>query len=228
MAPPFTKPLHTIGYVRVSTEEQAESRLGIEAQIEAITRDCERRGWSVEFKVDAGCSGKHVNPELRHALDLLASGQADALVVAKLDRLARSVLHAAEIMASAEGQGWNLVVLDLAVDLSSPQGRAMAQMMATFAEFERSMISTRTKEALAARQRRGEPVGRKSAIPSGVVRRIVLSRNAGASFRSVAAELTRDNVLSPTGRVTWQESTVRRTYESAIRREQFAAERAAS
>ena len=206
---------HVIGYVRVSTEEQAESRLGIEAQIETITRECERRGWTMEMRVDAGCSGKHVNPQLREALDLLASRQADALVVAKLDRLARSVLHAAEIMESAERQKWNLVVLDLAVDLSTPQGRAMAQMLATFAEFERKMIGTRTREALAARKRRGEHVGRKSALPPGVIRRIVMERQAGASYRVIAAALTRDDVLSPTGRRVWQESTVRRTYASA-------------
>ncbi len=88
---------HVIGYARVSTEEQAASGLGLEAQAAAIADATTRRGWSVEYLTDAAASGKHVNPELRRALGLLATGQADALVVAKMDRLARSVSHASEI-----------------------------------------------------------------------------------------------------------------------------------
>lgn len=209
--------MHVIGYVRVSTEEQADSRLGIEAQLNTIQVECDRRGWTVEMRVDAGFSGKQVNPQLRGALELLARGQADTLVVAKLDRLARSVLHAAEIMESAERQGWNLTVLDLDVDLSTPQGKAMAGMLNVFAQFERDMISTRTKEALAAKVRRGEPVGRRPATPPGIVRRIVLAREAGSSFRQIAERLTDEDVLTPTGRRVWQESTVRRTFATATR-----------
>lgn len=209
------KPLHLIGYVRVSTEKQERSGLGVEAQIEAIHRECERRGWTVEIFADLGCSGKHVNPELRRALDLLDSGQADGLVVAKLDRLVRSVRHASAIIDDAQEQGWSLIVLDNALDLTTPGGRAMANMLATFADLERDLISTRTKEALAARARRGDHNGRKTAIPAGLLRRIVLSRNAGASFGRIARELTAERYLSPTGLPDWHESTVRRAYASA-------------
>ncbi len=80
---------HVIGYARVSTEEQAASGLGLEAQTAAIADATTRRGWSVEYLIDAAASGKHVNPELRRGLGLLATGQADALVVAKMDRLPR-------------------------------------------------------------------------------------------------------------------------------------------
>ncbi len=207
--------MHVIGYVRVSTEEQERSGLGIEAQTDAITREVERRGWTVEIFGDFGCSGKHVNPQLRRALDLLQSGQADGLVVAKLDRLARSVRHASAIIDDAIGRGWSLVVLDNALDLTTPGGRAMANMLATFAELERDLISTRTKEALAARKARGLANGRQSAIPAGVLRRLVISRDAGASFSRIARELTAEGVLTPTGLPVWQESTVRRAYASA-------------
>jgi DNA invertase Pin-like site-specific DNA recombinase len=74
-------------------------------------------------------------------LTLLASGQGDGLVVAKMDRLARSVGHAVEILQLAERQGWSLVVLDLGMDLTTPAGEAMAHMLATFAQFERRLIS---------------------------------------------------------------------------------------
>lgn len=208
---------HALGYVRCSTAEQEESGLGLEAQMEAITNAVERRGWTTEVLADPGCSGKHVNPQLRRALDLLASGQADALVVAKMDRLARSVAHASDILELAKAQGWNLVVLDVGIDLATPQGRAMAQMLAVFAELERELIGARTREALAARRRRGEPVGRPRLASAGVVRRIVMERDSGASFRSIARNLTAEGVLSPAGRPTWQESSVRRLYGSATR-----------
>lgn len=116
---------HMIGYVRVSTEEQERSGLGIEAQTEAILAECDRRGWTVEIVSDLGRSGKQVNPELRRALDLLDAGQADGLIVAKLDRLARSVRHASAIIDDAIRREWALVVLDNALDLTTPGGRAM-------------------------------------------------------------------------------------------------------
>lgn len=210
--------MHVIGYVRVSTEEQERSGLGIEAQTDAITREAERRGWTVEIFGDLGCSGKNVNPQLRRALNLLQSGQADGLVVAKLDRLARSVRHASAIIDDAIGRGWSLVVIDNALDLTTPGGRAMANMLATFAELERDLISTRTKEALAARKARGLPSGRQSAIPAGVLRRLVVSRDAGASFSTIARELTAEGILTPTGLAEWHESVVRRAYASATQR----------
>ena len=124
-----------LGYSRVSTEEQADSRAGLDAQEHAIRDEAKRRGWEVTMLSDPGKSGKFVNPQLRKALELLATGQADGLVVAKMDRLARSVGHAVDVLNLAKAQGWSLVVLDLGVDLTTPAGRAMAQMMAVFAEF---------------------------------------------------------------------------------------------
>lgn len=206
---------HCAIYIRVSTEEQASSGLGLEAQTAATVAECERRGWTHEVFADRGASGKHVNPELRRALDLLYSGQFDALMVSKLDRLARSVRHASSIIDSAIQGGWALVVLDNALDLTTPGGRAMANMLATFAELERDLISARTRDAMAARKARGEHNGRRTAIPAGVLRRIVLSRNAGASYGRIARELMSEGVLSPTGLPDWHESTVRRAFLSA-------------
>lgn len=214
--------MNVIGYVRVSTEDQERSGLGVEAQTAAILSECERRGWSVEVLSDLGVSGKHVNPQLRRAIDLLDSGQFDGLIVSKLDRLARSVRHASAIIDDAQRQGWNLIVLDNAIDLTTAGGRAMANMFITFAEYERELISIRTKDALAARKARGLDQGRKTAIPAGLLRRIVLSRDAGASFGRIARELTTEGFLSPTGLPDWHESTIRRAYTTAKRKEQVA------
>ena len=202
-------------YSRVSTEEQAESRNGLEAQRSTMDAEAERRGWTVEHYADEGASGKHINTNLQEVLQLLASGQGDGLIVAKLDRLARSVVHAANIIEDAQRQGWSLVVLDLNLDLTTAAGRMMARTVVNFAEYERELISERTKAGLAAKKARNEPIGRPRLAKPGVVRRIVMDRNAGLSFTKIANALEAEGILSPAGRPNWQSSTVRRIYQSA-------------
>ena len=99
----------------------------------------------MEHYADEGASGKYINGNLREVLHLLASGQGDGLIVAKLDRLARSVVHAANIIEDAQTQGWSLVVLDFNLDLTTAAGRMMARTVVSFAEYERELISERTK-----------------------------------------------------------------------------------
>jgi DNA invertase Pin-like site-specific DNA recombinase len=207
-----TAAARALAYVRVSTEEQATRGNGLEAQRSTVTAEAARRGWQVEVIADEGASGKHINAGLRSCLDQLAAGRADALIVSKLDRLARSTLHAAEITDRAHTQGWDLVVCDLALDLSTPQGKAMASMLATFAEFEREMIGVRTREGLAAARAKGVRIGRPRLASASVVDRVVQAREAGESYVRIAHELTTDGILSPMGRAMWQPSTVRRIY----------------
>ena len=85
--------MRVLGYVRVSTDEQGKSGAGLEAQRAAILNECERRGWElVETIEDAGYSAKDLKrPGIGRALDALNRGDASALVVAKLDRLSRSM-----------------------------------------------------------------------------------------------------------------------------------------
>ena len=140
-----------IAYCRVSTEEQAVSGLGLAAQESAIRAECERRGLPlVALHTDAGVSGKSLaRPALTAALDALSEGTGSVLMVAKLDRLTRSVHDATGLMLAAEKGGWGLVALDAPVDTTTPQGAAMAQVLAVFAEMERRLIGERTKAALA-------------------------------------------------------------------------------
>ena len=202
-------------YSRVSTEEQAERRNGLEAQRAVIDAEAERRSWDVEHFADEGASGKYINERLREVLQLLASGQGDGLVVSKMDRLARSIINAADIMERASLQGWSLVVLDLGVDLTTASGRLIAQVMSSFAEYERAQISERTKASLAAKKRRGERLGRPRLAQPGVVRRIVMERNTGQTYERIARALSAEGILSPLGKPSWQASTVRRIYTSA-------------
>jgi DNA invertase Pin-like site-specific DNA recombinase len=82
--------MRVVGYVRVSTDEQADSGVGLDAQRTAIVGECARRGWRlVAVHTDAGVSGKSMKgrPALAEALHAVESGQAEGIVVAKLDRL---------------------------------------------------------------------------------------------------------------------------------------------
>lgn len=203
------------GYTRVSTDEQADRRNGLEAQRDTVDLQATRRGWTVEHFADEGVSGKAIGPKLAEVLQLLASGQGDGLVVAKLDRLSRSIVNAANIIESAQAQGWSLVILDLGVDLTTAAGRMMAMNLVNFAQYERELISERTKAALAAKKRRGERIGRPRAASTSVVRRIVRDREAGWTYDAIASALTDEKVLSPLGKPSWQPSTVRRIYASA-------------
>ncbi|WP_341286260.1 recombinase family protein [Mycobacterium decipiens] len=106
----------------------------------------------MEHYADEGASGKYINGNLREVLSLLASGQGDGLIVAKLDRRARSVVHAANVIQDAQDRGWSLVVLDINLDLSTAAGRMMARTVVNFAEYERELISERTKACLAAKE----------------------------------------------------------------------------
>jgi DNA invertase Pin-like site-specific DNA recombinase len=191
-----------VGYVRVSTSEQADSGAGLEAQRAAISGAAQRRGWQlVHVFEDAGASGKSMNgrPGLTGALDVVERGDADALAVAKLDRLSRSLLDFAALMERARKRGWNLIALDLGVDTSTPSGEMMASVLATFAQFERRLIGQRTKDALAVKRAQGVRLGRPREIPEATVARISDLYRAGLSVAAIARRLNEDGVSTPRG-----------------------------
>ena len=165
---------------------------------------------------DAGYSAKDLKrPGVRTALDMLRDGGADALVVAKLDRLSRSMLDFAGIMAAAQKQGWGLIALDCAVDTTTPAGEAMANVLATFAQFGRRLISQRTKDALAAKRAQGVRLGRPRQLPQRVVTRILRERDGGMTLTAIAAGLKGDHVPTAQGGKRLYPSTVRAILRSA-------------
>jgi DNA invertase Pin-like site-specific DNA recombinase len=200
-----------IGYCRVSTEEQAVSGLGLAAQEKAIRIECERRGMPVvAIYTDAGISGKSLSrPALSEALDDLSEGRASVLMVAKLDRLTRSVHDASGLMLKSERGGWGLVALDAPVDTTTPQGAAMAQVLAVFAELERRLIGERTRAALAVKRSQGIRLGRPRSLPDPIVRRIVNSRKTGGTWSGIARELNDQGVPTAQGGQCWYPATVR-------------------
>src|SRR5438105_12248783 len=109
--------MQVLVYVRVSSDEQRSSGAGLAARRAAIEDECRRRGWQlVEVIEDAGYSAKDLKrPGVQVALETLQRGEAGALVVAKLDRLSRSMLDFTAEMARARKQGWALAARDGAV-----------------------------------------------------------------------------------------------------------------
>ena len=200
-----------IGYVRVSTAEQVDSGLGLDAQRSAILAEAQRRGWHlVEIVEDAGFSGKSLHrPGMELVLEALRTKRADTLVVAKLDRLGRSLLDLAGLIDEAGKRGWALVALDIGVDTGTLSGKAMAQVMGVFAELERGMIRLRAREALAAAKGRGTRVGRPPVLPRDITDRIVAERRAGLSLRHIADGLDRDRIPTAQGGRRWHASTVK-------------------
>ena len=87
-------------------------------------------------------------PVLADVTRALRAGEADAVVVAKLDRLSRSVVDAGRLLEQARKGGFNIVALDLGLDLSTPTGELVANVLAAVAQWERRMIGVRTSEAL--------------------------------------------------------------------------------
>jgi DNA invertase Pin-like site-specific DNA recombinase len=203
--------MQVLGYVRVSTEEQGLSGAGLEAQRAAIVAECKRRGWQlVEVVEDVGYSAKDLRrPGIKAALEVLERGEAGALVVAKLDRLSRSMLDFTAVMARAQKQGWALVALDCAVDTTTPAGEAMANVLATFAQFERRLISQRTKEALAVKRAQGVQLGRPRTMPANVRRKIQREHEKGRSLSQIARRLNNAGVPTAHGGAAWYASTVR-------------------
>lgn len=151
-----------VGYLRVSTSDQAESGARLAAQREAIELDCGRRAWVLVTIYEDTPSGKSMNgrPQLRAALAELAAGNADVLMSSKLDRLSRSAVDFGQLLERARREGWKVVVLDLGVDTSTPAGELVAGVMVQVAQFERRLIGERTSDALQAIKKTGKRLGR--------------------------------------------------------------------
>jgi DNA invertase Pin-like site-specific DNA recombinase len=150
-----------LGYVRVSSDEQADSGLGLEAQRQRIRAYAELKDLRlVEVFEDPGVSGgKELNTRPGGARLLEAARRHKAVVVvARLDRLFRSVADAALTIADFDRRNVELVAIAEGFDMTNPYGRAMAQMASVFAELERAMIRERTRAAMKVKRTRGERI----------------------------------------------------------------------
>ena len=168
----------TVGYARTSTLDQVA---GYESQL----RDLEGVGCSKLFKEQVSAVGSR--PALAACLDYLREG--DTLVVTKLDRLARSVMHLGEIVAALTAKGAALRVLNIGLDTSTPTGKLLLNMLGSVAEFERDMMLERQREGIALARKQGKYRGRKKALNPEQVQQLRQRVQAGEPKATLAREL---------------------------------------
>jgi DNA invertase Pin-like site-specific DNA recombinase len=206
------RPETVVGYARVSTDEQGANGVGLEAQRAAIEAECSRRGWTlVRIEEDVLSARTMKRPGLQAALAACRSGEVGGIVAAKLDRLSRSVVQFGHLLDEASNKGFNVVALDLGLDLSTPQGELVANVIASVAQWERRIIGERTREALAVKKAQGIRVGRPATMPTKAVRRIQRERAAGKSLAAIAEGLNAAGVPTAQGGKRWYPATVRYT-----------------
>lgn len=207
-----------IGYLRVSTQEQADSGAGLAAQRAKIIMYAKLYDLViVDWEVDPGFSGKDLKrPGLTSALRRIRNGEAGGIIVAKVDRISRSVVDFAKLMKAAIEENWNLVSIDPGLDLKTPTGKMVAQMMALIAEWERDIIAERTRNGLAAKKAAGVQLGRRRSMPTYVlVRAVGLWMDLGGNYSEAARCLNFHEVPTPQGGKQWYPSTVRAMVLSA-------------
>jgi DNA invertase Pin-like site-specific DNA recombinase len=184
----------------------------LDAQRSTVEAECARRGWKLaRIFEEGGASARSLDgrPALAEALGLLAAGEAAALVVSKLDRLARSVADFANLARRAEAQGWAIVSCDLGIDMTTPTGGLLANVSASVAEWERRIIGVRTREALQARKDAGMRLGRPRELDPAIAGRIRAERASGATLQAIADGLNAQAITTPTGR-PWSPALVRK------------------
>jgi site-specific DNA recombinase len=165
-----------IGYVRVSTLGQAVEGVSLEAQREAITRQAAAAGFELlVIESDEGISGKRsdTRPGLQRAIAAACEHRA-ALFVYSLSRLARNTRETLAFADQLERSGADLVSLSEKIDTSGACGKMVFRMLAVLAEFERDVISERTRFAMAGKRLRREKTG--GSVPFGFVSELVDSR----------------------------------------------------
>jgi len=199
-------PKKVVGYVRVSTDEQA---LGPEAQRDALRGWCEsQKAVLVAVYEDIGVSGAtplEKRPGLAEAIDRLAEENAGVLLVAKRDRLARDVVVGAVVERLVEREGARVLAADGTGNGDGPEHQLMRNLINAFAEYERMVIGARTRAALRVKKAKGLRVG---AIPYGqrlgedgqslepdpreqeVIRLVKRLRKQGKSLRAIGEALT--------------------------------------
>lgn len=222
-----------VGYVRVSTEKQAAEGVSLAAQRAKIAAWCELNDYAlVAVHADEGVGGGSMKGREGLAAALAASTKGAALICYSLSRLARSTRDMLTIADRLERQGADLVSLSERIDTTTAAGRMVFRMLAVLAEFERDQIGERTKLALAHKR----ATGRKYApVPFGfteiegrlvtvkteaaILQRILADRDAGRSYREIAAALNGDRVATKRRGQRWYASTVR----SLVQRPQIGA-----
>lgn len=226
--------MKVIAYARVSTSDQADLGVSLEAQQSKMAAYAALYGLDiVETIVDAGESAKSLNrPGLQRALGLLRAGKADGILIAKLDRLTRSVADWQVLIDSLFGEkaGKQLFSVADAIDTRTAAGRLVLNVLLCVAQWERETTAERTKEALRFKIRNGERCGKirfgfdlaadgktltENAEEQQTIALMRDLRAAGYSLQQIADELTARNIPTKEGRTKWAHTAVNRILSRA-------------
>jgi DNA invertase Pin-like site-specific DNA recombinase len=192
-----------VGYVRIGPRERDDRRPSLDIQRRGLENAAQAKGWElvrVEEDVRSGRSLRR--PGLRAALAACRAGEAEGIVVARLDRLTYSLSDLAELVREAVDGGYTIVSLQPAVDIASDGGRAVGEVLAEAATWQPRAIAT------AGRALSGRP-GRPSSTPAAVAERIRELRAQGMTLQAICDTLNREGVPTPRGGAEWRPTSLR-------------------
>ncbi|OPZ52548.1 MAG: DNA-invertase hin [Deltaproteobacteria bacterium ADurb.BinA014] len=216
--------MKVIGYARVSTDEQAKSGLGLEAQIAKIRSYADLFELTVtEIVIDDGISGKNLKrPGLIKAIRAIKAGDAEGMLVAKLDRLTRNVADLGTLVQNVFDKA-ELYSVSEQINTKNAAGRLVLNVLVSVAQWERETICERTSDALQAKKARGEKTG--GNVPFGfevvngklienveeqaVISKIRELRANGLSLRKIADRLNEEGIGTKTGK-QWNATQISR------------------
>ena len=220
-----------IGYVRVSTDKQADRGISLEAQVEKIramatVHDVEL----LDVLVDAGESAKDLDrPGMVRILEMVQSRAVGMVIVAKLDRLTRSVKDLAVLLEQFQRRGVSLVSVAESLDTGSASGRLVLNIMVSVSQWEREAIGERTRDAMRHKKAKLEFVGnapygfrqaadKRHVEPEpgeqAILARIHRLRKSGKSLRGIAEQLNRLEIRTRQGS-PWRHEYVARLLKAA-------------
>ena len=196
-------------YCRVSTDDQAENGVSLDAQEQALTMEAARRGYDFEVVREEGRSGKSIEgrDRLVEALDLLDKHRADVLMAVRMDRLTRDVGDVASLMRRSKRKGWGIILSGEKIDTTA-DGKFRTYLDAALAERERDVISLRTREGMAEAKRQGATFGREVAPEFMDTYKLVLRLVKKQSMNAVAKHLNDKGIATARGG-KWYASTIK-------------------
>lgn len=202
--------MRLLAYTRVSTLEQEQSGQSLDAQEHLLVQHATQRDWWIIKTAREQGSGKDLErPKLQELLEQLARGEADGLIVTRLDRLTRSVADFVQLVEWFKNANKALIVLDFDLDTSTPAGELIAHMMAALAQWQRRVIADNTRLALQGKRLKGERINQGGIIDHPELAEMIKAqRSSGASYQQIADYLNGNHVPTLRGGSEWRRSSL--------------------